>query len=103
MAEPDCRRIRASLGFIEWRHDRKRCRVPGRFRPTSRRRGSTMNPQRRVVRVFVSSTFRDMFAEREELVKQVFPRLRKLCEERDVSWGEVDLRWGITEEQAQRG
>jgi len=53
----------------------------------------------RVIRVFVSSTFRDMVAEREQLVKRIFPRLRKVCEERGVTWGEVDLRWGITDEQ----
>jgi hypothetical protein len=53
----------------------------------------------RVVRVFVSSTFRDMGAERDELVKRTFPALRKLCESRGVTWGEVDLRWGITNEQ----
>jgi hypothetical protein len=29
----------------------------------------------RVIRVFVSSTFRDMQAEREELVKRIFPQL----------------------------
>jgi preprotein translocase subunit SecA/nephrocystin-3 len=40
-----------------------------------------------------------MKAEREELVKFAFPRLRKLCDRRDVTWGEVDLRWGITGEQ----
>ena len=57
----------------------------------------------KTVRVFISSTFRDMHAEREELVKRVFPQLRKLCEERGVGWTEVDLRWGVTEEQAQRG
>ena len=62
-----------------------------------------MNAARRAVRIFVSSTFRDLFAEREELVKRVFPQLRKLCEQRGVAWGEVDLRWGITEEQAERG
>ncbi|MBI3610876.1 MAG: DUF4062 domain-containing protein [Nitrospirae bacterium] len=49
--------------------------------------------KQRVIRVFVSSTFRDMHAEREELVKRVFPQLRKLCEQRGVTWGEVDLRW----------
>ena len=59
--------------------------------------------QDRTIRVFISSTFRDMHAEREELVKRVFPQLRKLCAERGVVWGEVDLRWGITEEQSQRG
>lgn len=57
----------------------------------------------RAIRVFVSSTFRDLHAEREELVKRVFPQLRKLCEQRGVTWSEVDLRWGITEEQSQRG
>lgn len=60
-------------------------------------------PPPRVIRVFVSSTFRDMNQEREELVKRVFPELRKLCEERGVTWSEVDLRWGITEEQTERG
>jgi tetratricopeptide (TPR) repeat protein len=57
----------------------------------------------RVVRVFVSSTFRDMHAERDELAKRVFPQLRKLCEERGVIWGDVDLRWGITDEQRAEG
>ena len=53
----------------------------------------------RAVRVFVSSTFRDMHAERGGLVKRVFPQLRKLCDQRGVTWVEVDLRWGITDEQ----
>jgi hypothetical protein len=56
-------------------------------------------PIDRVIRVFVSSTFADMHAEREELVKRVFPELRKLCEARGVTWGEVDLRWGIPDER----
>ncbi len=53
----------------------------------------------RVLRVFISSTFRDMQGEREELVKRVFPEIRRRCEERGVVWGEVDLRWGVTDEQ----
>ena len=57
----------------------------------------------RSIRVFVSSTFRDMQAERDELVKRIFPQLRKLCEQRGVTWGEVDLRWGITNEQKAEG
>ncbi len=61
------------------------------------------SPQQRVIRVFVSSTFRDMQAERNELVKRIFPQLRKLCESRGVTWGEVDLRWGITDEQKAEG
>lgn len=57
----------------------------------------------RAIRVFVSSTFRDMQAEREELVKRVFPQVRRLCEERGVGWSEVDLRWGVTDEQKAEG
>lgn len=45
-----------------------------------------------IIRVFVSSTFRDLQDERDELVKKIFPQLRKLCEQRGVVWGEVDLR-----------
>ena len=60
-------------------------------------------PLDRVIRVFVSSTFRDMQAEREELVKFVFPKLRRICEARGVVWGEVDLRWGISDEQKAEG
>ena len=59
-------------------------------------------PQR-VMQVFVSLTFRDMHAEREELIKRVFPELRKRCEARGVTWTEVDLRWGITDEQQAEG
>ena len=44
-----------------------------------------------------------MHEEREELIKRVFPQLRRLCEARGVAWSEVDLRWGITEEQAESG
>ncbi len=40
--------------------------------------------EQRVIRVFVSSTSRDMHAEREELVKRIFPQLRKLYESRGV-------------------
>jgi len=41
--------------------------------------------------------------DRNYLVKYIFPQLRKLCESRGVTWGEVDLRWGVTEEQAAEG
>jgi tetratricopeptide (TPR) repeat protein len=61
------------------------------------------SPQDRQIRVFISSTFRDMGAERDHLVKFIFPQLRKLCESRGVTWGEVDLRWGVTDEAAAEG
>ncbi len=63
-------------------------------------------PQRtepRQVRVFISSTFYDMQAERDALVKRVFPELRRRCRGLQVEFVGVDLRWGITEEQAARG
>ncbi|MBI5388299.1 MAG: DUF4062 domain-containing protein [Verrucomicrobia bacterium] len=57
----------------------------------------------RVIRVFISSTFRDMIVEREYLAKFVFPTIRKLCEERGASFALVDLRWGVTDEQKAEG
>jgi len=62
-----------------------------------------MDKSQRNIRVFISSTFRDMFAEREELVKFTFPELRKRCRERHVEFTDVDLRWGITDEQKAEG
>ena len=59
--------------------------------------------EQRSIRVFISSTFRDMQQEREILVKRTFPQLRAICETRQVAWSEVDLRWGITEEQKNEG
>lgn len=61
------------------------------------------NLEQRVARVFVSSTFMDMSCEREELVKYVFPELQRRLNERRASIVGVDLRWGVTAEQAQRG
>jgi nephrocystin-3 len=52
--------------------------------------------------VFVSSTFRDMLEDRNELMAQTWPALRKVCRSRAVEFVEVDLRWGVTEEQSQR-
>ncbi len=54
------------------------------------------------VHVFVSSTFNDMHAERDYLVKQVFPRLRDWCERRRLRLVDIDLRWGVTETDATR-
>ena len=57
----------------------------------------------RSVRVFGVVDLSLHAAQRDELVKRVFPRLRRLCEERGVSWSEVDLRWGVTDEQKAEG
>ncbi len=53
------------------------------------------------VRVFISSTFRDMHAERDHLVKAVAPALRERLEPYRVYLVDVDLRWGVTKEQAE--
>jgi len=57
----------------------------------------------RHLRIFISSTFRDMTQEREELVKYIFPKIRKIAKKRFVEVTEIDLRWGITQEQADSG
>ena len=50
--------------------------------------------------VFISSTFNDMHAERDYLVKQVFPQLAEWCERRKLRLVDIDLRWGVTEADA---
>jgi hypothetical protein len=47
------------------------------------------------VRVFISSTFRDMHAERDHLVTVVFPELRERVERLGFEFYDVDLRWGV--------
>lgn len=59
--------------------------------------------QNRSIRLFLSSTFRDFGEERDLLVKRVFPALRARLKDRFVELVDVDLRWGITVEEAERG
>jgi tetratricopeptide (TPR) repeat protein len=54
----------------------------------------------RTFRVFVSSTFEDLKAERDVLQHDVFPRLRKLCEANNARFQAIDLRWGVRDEAA---
>ena len=51
--------------------------------------------EHRVVRVFISSTFSDMHAERDHLVAVVFPELRERLERIGLDFFDVDLRWGV--------
>jgi WD40 repeat protein len=53
----------------------------------------------KTLRVFISSTFRDMQAERDHLVRFVFPRLREELLRRRIHLIDVDLRWGVTSDQ----
>jgi WD40 repeat protein len=59
-----------------------------------------MSAEWRRIGLFVSSTFDDMQAERDHLVKRVLPRLAEWCDQRRLHLVDVDLRWGITEAAA---
>ncbi len=54
----------------------------------------------RIFRVFVSSTFSDLKAERNALQAVVFPRLRQLAAAHGYRFQAIDLRWGISDEAA---
>ena len=57
----------------------------------------------KTVRVFISSTFRDFHAERDYLIKYIFPELRQWCEKQKLHLIDIDLRWGVTEQEAESG
>ena len=63
---------------------------------------NTPTNSNRSIRIFISSTFKDFEEERNLLVRQVFPSLRKKLKERFVELVDVDLRWGISQEQAEQ-
>ena len=58
-----------------------------------------MSPAWQTVRVFISSTFKDMHAERDHLVGVVFPELAERMAARRLHLRAVDLRWGVLEEE----
>jgi hypothetical protein len=51
-----------------------------------------------IFRVFVSSTFDDMAAERDALARLAWPQLRAFCEREGARFQAIDLRWGVSEE-----
>lgn len=57
-----------------------------------------MPAPKRTIRLFVSSTFSDMKAERDLLQREVFPKLRQLCLANGLRFQAIDLRWGVNEE-----
>ena len=48
------------------------------------------------ISVFISSTFNDMHAERDYVLKNVFPQLGEWCERHHIFLRDIDLRWGVT-------
>ncbi|KAK7479964.1 hypothetical protein BaRGS_00028791, partial [Batillaria attramentaria] len=55
-------------------------------------------PSDKIVRIFLSSTFTDTRHERNELMKEVFPRLRSWCQGQGYQFQVVDMRWGVRDE-----
>ena len=51
------------------------------------------------LRIFISSTFKDLDEERSLLMTRVFPKLIQLASLRGVNLVPVDLRWGITDNE----
>lgn len=51
-----------------------------------------------VIRVFVSSTFSDLVAERNALAEKVWPELERYCRQRGFTFQAIDLRWGVPSE-----
>src|SRR4029077_19171127 len=56
-----------------------------------------------VLRLFLSSTFRDMQIERNILARSVLPRQRAMLATRNTALQEVDLRWGVTQVMSRDG
>lgn len=52
----------------------------------------------KTVDVFISSTFHDMHAERDLLVRRVFPFLREKAWQQGILVRDIDLRWGIADQ-----
>jgi len=55
------------------------------------------------IRIFISSTFKDMHTERDHLILFVFPELKEKCRKHRINLIDVDLRWGVSEKDAQDG
>ncbi|MDQ2977340.1 MAG: DUF4062 domain-containing protein [Acidobacteriota bacterium] len=51
-------------------------------------------------RVFISSTFGDLIAERNALQEHAFKNLRNYCQQLGARFQAIDLRWGVSEEAA---
>ena len=59
--------------------------------------------QKKHIRVFISSTFKDLFLERNVLMRRTFPKLREEAQKYGIALSEVDLRWGITDDESKLG
>ncbi|XP_070559643.1 NACHT domain- and WD repeat-containing protein 1-like [Ptychodera flava] len=53
-----------------------------------------------IVRIFISSTFGDVVAERNILLQKAYPSLQQWCQRRGFDFQVVDMRWGVRSESA---
>ncbi len=56
------------------------------------------NAVKKLLRVFISSTFTDTKAERNYLMREIYPRIRQFCLRRGLEFDVVDFRWGIRDQ-----
>lgn len=82
---------RVNMGFFEKIYGEKR----GVVNNQGSGYGGGGGRKKRVINVFVSSTFADMKRERDVLATEVFPKLKTLCDKRGVCFYAIDLRWGV--------
>ncbi|XP_054722167.1 telomerase protein component 1-like [Uloborus diversus] len=73
-----------------------------RFQVSNKTEEQTISPLAKIpkwhtVRIFISSTFKDMHSERDLLIKFVMPELQRRAASIFIRINEVDLRWGISE------
>jgi len=54
--------------------------------------------QNKVIRLYISSTWNDVQEEREALMSDVYPYLKKLCHQLGYDFQPVDLRAGVSED-----
>ncbi|MFX4242438.1 tetratricopeptide repeat protein [Aliarcobacter butzleri] len=54
--------------------------------------------QGKTFRLFTSSTFSDFSVERRLLQEYVFPEIKKYCNESNLNFQPIDLRWGVSNE-----
>ncbi|XP_005101748.1 uncharacterized protein LOC101864694 [Aplysia californica] len=50
------------------------------------------------IRVFFSSTFTDMTEERNLVMRTVVPEIKSFCQDKDLTFEVVDMRWGVRED-----
>lgn len=59
--------------------------------------------KKRIVRIFISSTFQEMLSERDEIQQFVFTKIRFWARKLGLLVLPIDLRWGITEKDILEG